>query len=147
MWELAQNSPQIKLPAPNQDKPAQQPAAKTEQTQVPSAPLGPWHDYRMPSDTAIIAGAVLLLFVFGIGFLGKWAMTSHLLDKYASPDAATRTGWVCCLFIILSLATIIVGWLGNLFVFLEFGLIMGALVLVTLIVLLVFYRSAKQHRR
>ena len=89
---------------------------------------------------AVLALAVVFLFVRG-------GVRSHLIAQRASPSAAGNAGWSLWAFLTILSATVVFGFLGNLWQVLTFVAPMGVLVVVTLIVFGMLYSSAARGRR
>ena len=111
-----------------------------------AAPL-PEPLYTLPSDTMIIIGVVAFFVVAGIGLFLKRAITFHLIGRFASPEAAIRSGWMFFLFFLLFGLTMIICIIGDLWFYLPFSLTMAGLTVLCLIIFLVFFFGAKSWRR
>ncbi|WP_419729153.1 hypothetical protein [Lichenicola sp.] len=99
----------------------------------------------LTSTGAVIGVAILLVLAVAI-FLVRGAVRTHLIAQRASPSAAGNAGWA--LFaLLLSLSVLIVfGLLGGLWSVLAFTIPLGLLIVVTLALFLVLYRTASTGR-
>ncbi len=142
MADPKSNDFNLRKPAAPQPPPpaAAQPAA----TQQP-LPAADGTGGLAPNDmviglAAVLALAVMFLFVRG-------GLRSHLIAQRASPSAAGNAGWSLWAFLTVLSATVVFGFLGDLWQVLTFLIPMGVLVVVTLVVFGMLYSSAARGRR
>ena len=134
--------------APAQPAPRPAPAAPTPGVIQPGTPIsaaGLPGEAGLSSTGTVIGVAILLLLAVAIFFV-RGAVRSHLIAQRASPSAAGSAGWALFAFL-LSLAVLIVfGLLGDLWNALAFVLPLLLLVVVTLVLFVLLYRSAARGR-
>ncbi len=93
----------------------------------------------------VIGVAILLLLAVAIFFV-RGAVRSHLIAHRASPSAAGSAGWALFAFLLSLSVLIVFGLLGDLWDALAFVLPLLLLVVVTLILFVLLYRSAARGR-
>lgn len=99
----------------------------------------------MSGTETVIGVAIVALLAVAIFFV-RGAVRNHLIAHRASPSAAGSAGWA--LFaLLLSLSVLIVfGLIGALWSLLAFTVPLALLIVVTLVLFVVLYRSAAQGR-
>ncbi len=137
----------IKPPA---DTPPQPPApvAPTPGAIQPGTPIsaaGLPGDTGLSSTGEVIGVAILLLLAVAIFFV-RGAVRSHLIAQRASPSAAGSAGWALFAFLLSLSVLIVFGLLGDLWGALAFVLPLLLLVVVTLVLFVLLYRSAARGR-
>ncbi len=94
---------------------------------------------------AVIGAAILLVLAVAFLFL-RGAVRGHLIAARASPSAAGNAGWALFCFLGALSVLIVFGLLGNLWPVLAFTVPLILLVLVTLVLFVLLYRSAARGR-
>ncbi len=136
--------------APAQPAPSQLPApvAPTPGTVQPGTPIsaaGLPGEVGLSPTGEVIGVAILLLLAVAIFFV-RGAVRSHLIAHRASPSAAGSAGWALFAFLLSLSVLIVFGLLGDLWDVLAFVLPLLLLVVVTLILFVLLYRSAARGR-
>ncbi len=127
-------------PAPGQPHPATSGSTQQAMPLVDSSTDG------LSSNNTIIGVAVVLALALLFFFL-RGGLRSHLIAHRASPSAAGSAGWSLFAFLLVVSITVVFGILGNLWQVLAFLIPMGVLVVVTLAVFGMLYRSAARGRQ
>ncbi len=94
---------------------------------------------------AVIGSAILLVLAVAFLFL-RGAVRGHLIAARASPSAAGNAGWALFCFLGALSVLVVFGLLGNLWQVAAFTVPLILLVLVTLVLFVLLYRSAARGR-
>ena len=94
---------------------------------------------------AVIGAAILLVLAVAFLFL-RGAVRGHLIAARASPSAAGNAGWALFCFLGALSVLVVFGLLGNLWQVAAFTVPLILLVLVTLVLFVLLYRSAARGR-
>jgi hypothetical protein len=128
--------------------PATPPAAPPQaaSTRLPASNLGELPGGGLSSNDTVIGIAIVLGLAI-LFFFVRGGLRQHLIARRASPSAAGGAGWSLFAFLLVVSVAIVFGLLGDLWRVLAFLIPMGVLILVTLVMFVVLYKSAAKGRR
>ncbi len=96
--------------------------------------------------TDAVAGVAILLALAAAFLFLRGAVRGHLIGARASPSAAGNAGWALFSFLMALAVLIVFGLLGSLWQVAAFTVPLLLLVLVTLVLFVLLYRSAARGR-
>jgi len=90
-----------------------------------------------------VIGAALMLGLLVLIFVMRGAVRSHLIANRASLASANGASWALFTFLFVAAFTVVFGLLGQFWTVLSFIIPMGVLCLLTLILFVVLFNSAR----
>lgn len=132
--------------APSQAAPPQPPSASQQPSTSFAPPREPVLIGGLTQNGAVIGAAVILGLLIVFVFL-RSAVRNHLIANKASLSSANGASWAFFAFMSVVATTVVFGLIGQLWTVLPFVVPLGLLMLITLLLFIMLFKSATRVTR